>query len=224
MNPVAGITVVAATVPFVPAQRLRGSDIGLYEGMKTAMRSYDYEHRTGVEMINWNRFDQLCKTLAEQLAARKVEAIIGIARAGLFPAVFLAYALRVELYPVRLTRRVNDEVKYTHPVWKVDVPADVEGQVVAVVDEIADTGETLAIAAERVKERGALEVVTVSLVSHSWAKPKPDLTALVSDALVLFPWGREVYDQKEWRPNPELAHALKLQERNPKTQAKKWQE
>ena len=119
--------------------------------------------------------------------------------------------LRRELYPARVSRRVNDEVKFQHPQWIVDAAPDVRDKVVAVVDEIADTGETLAVVAERVRQRGAQQVITASLVAHSWADPGPDVAALTTDALVLFPWDEQVYLHGQWQPHPELVEALKLQ-------------
>ena len=175
------------------------------------MRSYDYAHRTGVEAITWDRFAELTRTLVEKLAPFKIDAVVGIARAGLFPATAVGLMLRRELYPARVSRRVNDEVKFRHPQWIVDVAADVRGQIVAVVDEIADTGETLALVAERVKQRGAQQVITASLVAHSWADPAPDVVALTSDALVMFPWDEQVYIDNQWQPHPELVEALKHQ-------------
>jgi hypothetical protein len=175
------------------------------------MHSYDYAHRTGVEAISWERFAGLAAKMAEALAGRQVEVIVGIARAGLFPATAVACSLRCELYPVRVTRRVNDEVVFDRPVWKVDVAPDVAGKRVAVVDEMADTGETLALVAARVRERGAAQVVTVSLAAHTWAQPQPDVVALLSDALVLFPWDRRVFAGGQWLPHPEVVQALAAQ-------------
>jgi hypoxanthine phosphoribosyltransferase len=137
-------------------------------------RSYDYARRTGVETITWDRFAELARTLAEKLAPFSIDAVVGTARAGLFPATAVSLMLRCEIYPVRVSRRVNDELKFRHPQWIVDVAADVKGRIVAVVDEIADTGETLEVIAERVKQRGARRVITASLVAHSWADPAPD--------------------------------------------------
>jgi hypoxanthine phosphoribosyltransferase len=175
------------------------------------MQSYDYAHRTGVEEISWPRFAELAATLAERLAALNVDMIVGMARAGLFPATAVACALRRELYPVRVTRRVNDEVVHAQPVWKVDVSPDVAGKVVAVVDELADTGESLALVAARVAEFGAARTITASLVAHSWVQPRPDFVALTTDALVIFPWDKQVYINGEWQSHPELAEALRLQ-------------
>jgi uncharacterized protein len=177
------------------------------------MQSYNYAHRSGVEAITWDRFAELARTLVEKLAPFNIDAVVGVARAGLFPATAVCLMLRRELYPARISRRLNDEVKHPHPVWIVDVVPDVKDKIVVVVDEIADTGETLALVAERVKARGAKQVVTATLVAHTWAKPMPEVVLLVTDALVLFPWDERVYQDGKWQDHPELVEALKLQER-----------
>ena len=176
------------------------------------MKSYDYAHRKGIEEISWERFGALSRALAEWLSGKQIDLVIGIARAGLFPATAVAAALRRELYPVRVTRRVNDIVQYKSPIWRVDVPATVAGQRVAVIDEIADTGETMAIVAARALERGARQVWTLSLVAHSWADPQPDFTALNSDALIVFPWDRQVLTSEGWKLHPEIESAMRAQD------------
>jgi hypoxanthine phosphoribosyltransferase len=75
---------------------------------------------------------------------------------------------------------------------------------------MADSGETLALVAQEARSLGAVKVVTAALVSHSWADPRPDVSALVSDALVIFPWNRVLLDG-EWKLHPELEEALRLQ-------------
>lgn len=178
------------------------------------MQSYDYANREGILPISWEDFASLAAKLAEGLAGAHIDTIVGIARAGLFPATFVSCALRRELYPVRISRRINDEVRYRSPVWHVPVPeAAVAGKVVAVIDEIVDTGETLATVSARVSELGAKEVITAALIAHSWASPAPNVCALISDALVLFPWDARVYTEGEWRPHPELAQALAAQKK-----------
>ena len=176
------------------------------------MKSYDYAHRKGIDEISWERFGELSRALTEHLSGKRIDIVIGIARAGLFPATAVACALRRELYPVRVTRRVNDVVQYESPIWRVDVPATVAGQRVAVIDEIADTGETLAIVAARALERGARQVWTLSLVTHSWADPQPDYTALTSDALLIFPWDKQVFTDDGWQMHPELEAAIRIQD------------
>jgi hypoxanthine phosphoribosyltransferase len=176
------------------------------------MKPYDYTHRKGVHPLTWDDFAALSASLAERLSAFHPVAIVGIARAGLFPATAVACFLRCELYPARITRRVNDIVIYPSPMWKVPVSPEVQGKVVAVVDEMADTGQTLALVAEEARRLGARQVVTASLVSHTWASPAPQACALVTDAFVIFPWDRQVYVNGEWQPHPEIVAGLASQD------------
>ncbi len=175
------------------------------------MNSYDYAHRSGARWLSWDDFASLSRRLAELLELHHPQLILGIARAGLFPATAVACSLRCELLPIRLTRRVDDQVVYTTPVWKVPVPADVHGKILAVVDEIADTGTTLAMARHAALALGAQQVVTASLVSHPWADPKPDIAALVTDEFVIFPWDALVLDHGTWVTHPEINAGLAAQ-------------
>jgi hypothetical protein len=176
------------------------------------MKSYDYENRDGIVEMDWPWFAALAQLLAGVLGAEGVDTVVGIARAGLVPAATIACALRCDLFPVRVTRREQDIVTYAAPQWKVDVSPAVAGRVVAVIDEMADTGATLAMVAARVHELGAARVVTASLCAHSWADPAPTHTALATDALVIFPWDRQVLVDGRWELHPELEQAIRAQQ------------
>lgn len=175
------------------------------------MKSYDYANRAGMRQITWGEFAALSADITERLETLNPEVIVGIARAGLLPATAVASSLRRELFPVRLTRRVNDRVVHETPIWKVHIPREVAGKVVAVIDEIADSGETLRMAAEEALRLGAARVITACLVSHTWANPQPQVTALVSDELVIFPWDQRVLVDGRWVTHPELVSALTAQ-------------
>jgi uncharacterized protein len=175
------------------------------------MKSYDYAHREGVMPITWDDFATLSRILAERAEPYHPQVILGIARAGLFPATLLACSLRLEFYPIRLTRRYNDEVQSDIPVWKVPVPDEVGGKIVMVVDEIADSGKTLAMASESARLKGAAQVITACLVSHSWADLPPMVSALVSDAFIIFPWDRQVLENGKWVTHPEIEAGIKAQ-------------
>lgn len=179
------------------------------------MQPYDYACRKGVRPVSWEEFAALSRQLAERLDRAGVDAVVGIARAGLFPATAVACSLRREMFPVRVTRRLNDAVTFSAPVWRVPVPPDVAGRAVAVVDEIADTGETLAVVAEQVRKAGAARVITACLASHTWASPAPDLSAVVTDELVIWPWDQQVLVDGRWQLHPEIADALRAQGAEP---------
>jgi uncharacterized protein len=176
------------------------------------MQSYDYSQRVGVEPISWERFEALVRQLAVQIEPDEPQIVLGIARGGLFPATMLSFILRRELYPVRLTRRFNDAVVRQHPTWIIRPPDKVRGRRVLIFDEIADSGQTLAMAAEEVQQMGASHVRTAVLYAHTWAEPRPDSVGLTSDALILNPWDREILVKGQFVTHPELAAALRLQQ------------
>ena len=180
------------------------------------MKGYDYAHRSGVRHITWDDFASLARQLAERLEPFQPQFILGNARAGLIPATAVACSLRCEMFPIRLTHRVNDQIVYDPPVWKTPIPAEVAGKVVVVIDEIADTGRTLFMAASAATALGALEVITASLVSHSWAEPAPMVSALVTDEFIIFPWDALVLDHGKWIMHPEVEMGLKAQSRTSK--------
>lgn len=185
--------------------------------MADRVRPYDYSRRVGEEDITWERFAALVRHLALQVEADDPQIILGIARGGLFPATMLSLVLRRELYPVRLTRRLNDTVVRQQPTWLVRPPDKVRGRRVLIVDEIADSGRTIAMAAEEVRRMGASHVRTAVLYAHTWAEPRPDFVALTSDALILNPWEREVLVNGQFVTHPELAAALRMQRGEPDT-------
>ncbi len=176
------------------------------------MKSYDYANREGVEKVCWERFGEMTRTLVEKLAQEKVDVVIGIARGGLIPATAIAAALRCEMFPIRLTRRMHDEIVHQTPVVLLDVAIQVANRKCAVVvDEIADTGQTLTRAVQLVRRRGVPRVLTATLAAHSWSNPQPDFTALHSDALLIFPWDEKVYVDGKWQTHPEIEQALQNQ-------------
>lgn len=180
-------------------------------GPPAGPRPYDYANRRGVRFLGWEEVAALGQALAERLEAEPPEIVVGVARAGLFPAFVIASALRRDLRLVRLSRRVDDRVRFEHPVWQVPVPPEVAGKVVAVVDEIADTGETLEVLRRSAVERGAARVVTATLVAHSWAQPRPDAVALVTDELVVFPWDARILVDGRWVTHPEVEAGIAAQ-------------
>ena len=175
------------------------------------MKSYQYKNRKGIKRIAWGSFHQLCKELAEKVSKENIDIVLGITRGGLYPATLIAGMLRKEFYPLRITRRRNDIVAYDRPLWKVDVTEEVKDKNVLIVDDIADNGETLRLVACRAQEKGAKTVKTLALITHSWAKPKPDYVSFKSDELIIFPWDTQIFIQGRWQLHPELKEAVNLQ-------------
>jgi hypoxanthine phosphoribosyltransferase len=172
---------------------------------------YDYPNRSGVLPISWQDFHGLCKSLVVAVSAHRPEIILPVGRGGYYPGTLIAHLLQVEPYPVRLSRRVGDAVTYQRPQWLVDPPPAVKGRHVLVVDEICSTGETITMVKDRVESMGARDVKSAVLYAHVKGAAVPDYIGLISDALILNPWDREVYREDAFHFHPEYAEALAQQ-------------
>lgn len=172
---------------------------------------YDYENRKDIQPISWQDFHSLCKGLAKAIFLYQPELILAVGRGGFYPGTLVAHILQIELYPIRISRRVNDHITYNTPQWLVEPPLVVKDRRVVVVDEICDTGETILMVKERVTEMGAKEVKSAVLYAHTWGTAVPDYIGLVTDRLLLNPWDREIYKEGRFQFNPEYGEALAQQ-------------
>lgn len=179
--------------------------------------SYDYTHRQGVHPISWHDFHGICKALAQAVANYDPDVILPIGRGGYYPGTLLAHILRVELYPVRVSRRVDDVVVHKQPRWLIEPPAWIKGKRVLIVDEICSRGETIAIVKEKATQLGADAIKSAVLYSHSWGTAVPDYIGLVSDALLLNPWDREIFKDNKFQFHPEYMQAFATKGIEPET-------
>jgi hypoxanthine phosphoribosyltransferase len=113
---------------------------------------------------------------------------------------------------VRLTRRVDDVVVRQDPEWLIRPPAElVAGRRLLVVDEISGSGQTLQMVKAAALEVGAAEVRCAVLYAHSPGVAIPDYIGLISDALLLNPWDREILQDGQFTWHPEYAQAMAQQ-------------
>jgi hypoxanthine phosphoribosyltransferase len=176
-----------------------------------ASRPYDYSTRSGIYPISWEQMHGICRALALAASRFQPEVILAVGRGGFYPGTLIAHMLRVEVYPVRLSRRINDVVTYDQPRWLVEPPPLIAGRRILIVDEICSTGETLTLVKQKAEALGARECRSAVLYSHSWETAVPDYIGLITDALILNPWDREVVENGRLGFHPEYAAALAQQ-------------
>jgi hypoxanthine phosphoribosyltransferase len=75
--------------------------------------------------------------------------------------------LQAKLYPVRVSRRLNDIIQYETPQWRVRPPELVIGKRVLLVDEISSTGETIQMVKTEVERLDAAEVRNTVMYAHT---------------------------------------------------------
>jgi hypoxanthine phosphoribosyltransferase len=147
------------------------------------------------EILTYELFGTAARELAGTIAADgfRPDAIIGIARGGLTLAGALGYAL-----DVKMLGSLNVEF-YTGVEERLDAPivlpptldqASLEGKSVLLVDDVADSGRTLALVLQLL-EAGGGEVRTVCLYAKPGTVQEPDYVWRRTERWIMFPWSSE---------------------------------
>jgi hypothetical protein len=158
--------------------------------------------------LSWEMFGELCRALALRVARDyDPDLIVGIARAGVIPGAVVASILRVDFHSMKISRREGDEVVRQRPAILSAAPPQAAGRHVLLVDEIATSGETLRMALAAARDVRPAEVRTAT----TFARPrgyKPDYFALETDATIIYPWDRKIFEEGELVVNPRYEDAL----------------
>jgi hypoxanthine phosphoribosyltransferase len=148
------------------------------------------QQKKPVREIPWAAFGEISRQLAARIAERfHPDLILGIAKGGVFVGGALAGALSCDFVPVRVERRSRDAEPL--PEAAVELPA-LKGKRVLVVDDVANTGNTLAKGRALARKAGARDVRTAVLVARPGGF-RPDWHAVETDALVLFGWDYQLH-------------------------------
>ncbi|WP_367616455.1 phosphoribosyltransferase [Corallococcus exercitus] len=167
---------------------------------------------TGVVELSWAEFDRKVQKLARTIRqAWEPQAVVGVAHGGVFVGGALAGALGCEFFPVRISRRSRDKGERTQergqPQVSEEMPTEIKGRRVLIVDDIASSGDTLELATALAKKVGAKEIRTACLI----ARPEgftPDHVGLSTDSLFVFPWDYEpVMGDAHFDDDPDKAGA-----------------
>lgn len=152
--------------------------------------------------VDWTMFGELCRALALKVARDyDPEIVVGITRAGVIPAGVVACILGIDFYSLEISRKDGDESVRERPAIFSEVPPQVEGRRVLIVDEVTTSGDTLRLALAAVRDAHPAEVRTAT----SFAKTtgyQPDYSALTMEATVVFPWDRKIFEGDELVVNP----------------------
>lgn len=144
------------------------------------------------EHLTWNEFGDATRDLARAVLADgfRPEVVVAIARGGLLPAGAVAYGLGV-----KSCGALNVEF-YTGVGEVLDAPTvlppelDLEflgGHRVLLVDDVADSGRTLALAVQLLRDRGA-EVRSATIYTKPGSVVTPDYSWRETDRWIDFPW------------------------------------
>jgi hypoxanthine phosphoribosyltransferase len=144
------------------------------------------------ETLTWDGFGTATRDLARSIVSSgfEPEVVVAIARGGLLPAGAIAYglgakncgAINVEFYTGIGT--VLDAPEVLPP--ELDM-AYLDGRRVLLVDDVADSGKTLALAVQLLKDKGA-DVRSVTIYTKPTTIIQPDYAWKDTDLWINFPW------------------------------------
>jgi hypothetical protein len=145
-------------------------------------------------ITNWEYIYGLCRDVADQVRESEFEpdVIVALARGGWFAGRCLCDFLDLDdLTSLKMEHYVGTAQKSGEPEVRYPMPeGSVRGKDVLVIDDIADTGESIKHADEYVNERAAGEVRTGTLQLLQTSEFDPDYVGERLDqwAWVVYPW------------------------------------
>lgn len=147
------------------------------------------------EVLTWSDFGVASRDLAVQIVTDGfvTDIVVAVARGGLLPAGALAYALGTKAAGT-LNVEFYTDVEETLPAPVVLEPlldtSALAGKNLLVVDDVADSGRTLALVMELLQQHAA-EVRSAVLYTKPRTVIRPDYSWRETDLWITFPWSAE---------------------------------
>jgi hypoxanthine phosphoribosyltransferase len=145
-----------------------------------------------MDFINVSPEDALfhARRIAEKVIESKYEPdlIVAILRGGIVLARLLSDLLNIR--EIKVMRVIHYDALESKKVAEIIEPINcrLDGMKVLLVDDVADTGESLIVARDHVLERGASEVRIATMHYKPWSKLKPDYYSEETEAWVVYFW------------------------------------
>jgi hypothetical protein len=143
--------------------------------------------------VTWDDLDRLVAELAERLAnAPEPDVVLAISRGGLVPAGMLGYRMGWRDMLLAAVVAYDDEHGFRGRAEFLQFPSDdqLAGKTVLIIDEVWDSGTTIAAVSQRIREAGGTPVTAVLHYKprHSRVDIVPDHYIVETDDWVLYPF------------------------------------
>jgi hypothetical protein len=141
----------------------------------------------------WDEIYAMLLDLASRIkqSGFRPDLIVGVSRGGWVPGRILSDMLaNAHTANVKIEFYVGIGKTTRQPIVTQPISEEIYQKRVLVVDDVADTGESLLVALDHVKERGAGDIRTVTIYHKPHSKFKPDFFAKTTSLWIIFPWER----------------------------------
>jgi len=146
------------------------------------------------EVPSWDQIYELLLRLAEKIGRDRFhpDVILGICRGGWPPARVMSDLLEnPELANVKVEFYIGISEVKSKPVITQPVSTSMENKRILIMDDVADTGESLVLVKEDVNKQGAKEIKIATIYFKPWSKITPDYYEKETKCWVVFPWERK---------------------------------
>ena len=142
-------------------------------------------------ILSWSDVYNLTLQLSERIVNSQFvpDVIVGIARGGWIPARILSDVLYTNtLQNIRIEYYTDVGAKGKEPKITQPLTGSMKQKRMLLVDEVADTGDTLLHAINHVKELGVKEVRSAVLHYKPTSVVKPDFFMVETTSWIVYPW------------------------------------
>lgn len=159
---------------------------------------------------SWDQIYDMLIELAKRVkdSGFKPDLIVGVSRGGWAPARVMSDLLEnANTASIRIEFYIAPGVTARKPVISQAIMVPVKGVNVLVVDDVADTGESLKVAVEHLDVCGAKAIRTATVYYKPQSILKPDFFIIQTEQWIIFPWERlestrRLLDEAEKRGKP----------------------
>lgn len=156
--------------------------------------AYSLGNNLEFEIPSWNQIYRLLLKLAEAVRKSGFEpdVIVGVSRGGWIPARIMSDLLETpKLANVTAEFYVGVAETKREPTITQPVSLPVKGAKVLVVDDVADTGESLKVVNSHLKNQGASEIKIATIYYKPWSVIVPHCYEKETRCWIVFPWERK---------------------------------
>lgn len=142
-------------------------------------------------ILSWEEVYNLTLQLSERIvdSGYELDILVGIARGGWIPARILSDVLYARsLQNIRIEYYTDVAVRGREPNITQPISGSMKGKKVLIVDEVADTGESLYHAIEHVKSLGAKEIRSAVLHLKPASRVIPNYYMVETTRWTVYPW------------------------------------
>ncbi len=182
-------------------------------------------NKMACKIVSWREVETLCSKLVEKIedSGFKPDSLIALARSGFVPARILSDSLGVtDLVSLKVEHWLDTTGQHKEEATiPYQIPFNVEGRRVLIIDDIVDTGKSMKLSVEYVQRFNPKELKTTVMqyITRSIFKPDYYVKTIADWTWFIYPWNyvedlsnltlKVVNSKQQYRTVPEVRDSLK---------------